>query len=303
METLLHASLVLLVLWKVGSANGRGWFWIGLLAGLGVWIRPDAITLLGPAGLVLLLCEPGWKKRLAGLAWLGAGAAVFFLPYLLFNLQVQGSLWPNTFYAKQAEYATHRQAPLLLRFWDELKLPLVGAGIFLLPGFAACLAQSVKSRNWPILGAAAWFFGYALLYALRLPVTYQYGRYFMPAMPVYFLLGLAGSFLLLGRLRHRRTGGVSRAGWRAASWLMARVALLSGADLAGLFRHRRKPVCPGCGYRGNRDGRYRVVDRAEHTSRCAGRRARYRRGGLFRPAPPGRPGRADLAGGDPDHPR
>ncbi len=218
METLLHAGVVLLVLWQIGRANGRGWFWIGLLAGLGVWVRPDAITLLGPAGLVLLLREPGWKKRLVGLGWLGAGAALFFLPYLLFNLQVQGSLWPNTFYAKQAEYAVHRQASLLLRLWDELKLPLIGAGLFLIPGFAACLAHSVKSKNWPVLAAAAWFFGYALLYALRLPVTYQYGRYFMPAMPVYFVLGLVGSVLLLRRLPGSRPG-----------WLLARVVLLSGA--------------------------------------------------------------------------
>jgi hypothetical protein len=37
------------------------------------------------------------------------------------------------------------------------------------------------------------------LYALRLPVTYQHGRYVMPAMPVYFIWGLAGVALLLER--------------------------------------------------------------------------------------------------------
>jgi hypothetical protein len=42
-----------------------------------------------------------------------------------------------------------------------------------------------------------WFLGYLGIYALRLPVTYQHGRYVMPAMPVYFLLGLAGLVLLL----------------------------------------------------------------------------------------------------------
>jgi hypothetical protein len=35
-----------------------------------------------------------------------------------------------------------------------------------------------------------WFIGYLYLYVERLPV-YQHGRYIMPAMPIYFLWGLA----------------------------------------------------------------------------------------------------------------
>jgi hypothetical protein len=35
------------------------------------------------------------------------------------------------------------------------------------------------------------------MYALRLPVSYQHGRYVMPAMPVYFIWGLAGLFELV----------------------------------------------------------------------------------------------------------
>jgi hypothetical protein len=42
------------------------------------------------------------------------------------------------------------------------------------------------------LAGAVWAAGYLILYALRLPVTYQHGRYVMPMMPVYFIWGLAG---------------------------------------------------------------------------------------------------------------
>ncbi len=223
METLLFGLCILLVLWRTGLARGRAWAGIGLLIGASAWVRPDGITLLGPAVLTLLLSEPGRRERGKSLAWLALGTALFFVPYLVFNLLVQGSLWPNTFYAKQAEYAAQRQLSLLIRFWNEIRLPLIGSGLFLLPGFLAFSVQAVRERRWAALAAVIWLLGYGLLYALRLPVTYQYGRYFMPAMPVYFVTGLAGTFQLIPRLR-------VGAGWFPGriSWLIARVAILSG---------------------------------------------------------------------------
>jgi hypothetical protein len=41
------------------------------------------------------------------------------------------------------------------------------------------------------------------LYAWRLPVTYQFGRYIIPAMPVYFLLSLAGMGLAIKTMPDR----------------------------------------------------------------------------------------------------
>ncbi len=217
METLLFGVCILLALWWSSRAHGIAWGGVGLLIGASVWVRPDGITLLGPAAFTLLFCQSGWRGRLRGLVWLVGGVAALFAPYLLFNLLVQGSIWPNTFYAKQAEYAVQRQLPITLRFLSEVKLPLIGSGIFLLPGFAAFCWKAWRERCWAVLGAVIWFLGYALLYALRLPVTYQYGRYFIPAMPVYFIIGLAGNIYLLQGLRARR--------W---TWLLARVGLISG---------------------------------------------------------------------------
>lgn len=224
METLLFGMCILLALWWSARARGIAWGGVGLLIGASVWVRPDGITLFGPAAFTLLLCETGWRERMRGLAWLVGGVAALFAPYLLFNLLVQGSVWPNTFYAKQAEYAVQRQLPILLRFFNEVKLPLIGSGIFLLPGFAAFCWKAWRERRWAVLGAVIWFLGYALLYALRLPVTYQYGRYFIPAMPVYFVIGVAGSISLLQGLRTRRWG-----------WLLARVGIISGVIVWGAF--------------------------------------------------------------------
>lgn len=220
METLLMAALIMLALLRSARSRGKDWLLTGALIGLSVWVRPDGITLLGPAGLTLLLVEPNWRARQRSALWLAGGLLLLFVPYLLFNLAIQGSLWPNTFYAKQAEYALEREAPLLLRLSEELVLPLIGSGLFLLPGFLLFAWQAVQRKRWAALSAVIWFLGYALLYAMHLPVTYQYGRYFMPAMPVYFVTGLVGVAVLVARMRSSRVG-----------WILARVWVLSTIGL------------------------------------------------------------------------
>jgi len=49
--------------------------------------------------------------------------------------------------------------------------------------------RSVKAKSWGSLLALTWSIGYMFIYLLRLPV-YQHGRYIIPAMPIFFLLGL-----------------------------------------------------------------------------------------------------------------
>jgi hypothetical protein len=212
METDLMALFYLAGLVLIAEERPR-WGWLGGLIGLACWARPDGLTLLGPALLVWLLRD----RRLGSLARLVACFLLFFGPYLLFNYAVQGSPWPNTFYAKQAEYAALQARPFGLRLWDELSLPLVGAGLCLLPGFIYFGIEGLRKKNWSGLGALLWFLGYVTLYAWRLPVTYQYGRYLIPAMPVYFVLGLVGMSMILAGVK-RRSERVQRLlgfAWRA----------------------------------------------------------------------------------------
>ena len=100
--------------------------------------------------------------------------------------------WPNTFYAKQAEYAVLLKAPFLER-WGSKALPAFdrgGRGIA--PGVVLAIVSAVRRRAWGVVAAAIWLVGFLALYAWFLPVTYQHGRYVMPSMPIFFLLGLAG---------------------------------------------------------------------------------------------------------------
>ncbi len=146
METLLFTLLATLVLTLLISGSKR-FFSLGLLAGLSVWIRPDGITLLGPLAMVLLLTLPNWSSRLRAMVGLVLGFGSIFAFYLLFNLMVAGSPWPNTFYAKQAEYAVYLQIPLWKRVGMEVLQPLIGVGIALLPGMVMLVISAVRRRE------------------------------------------------------------------------------------------------------------------------------------------------------------
>ena len=191
METLLFALLALVVLGRL-LAGRREWWAYGLLIGVSVWLRPDGITLAGPVMLWIFLVEKDWKSRLSGAISFVAVVLALVLPYLGFNFALSGAWWPNTYFAKQAEYAIYRELPLWQRFLQQAGLLMVGPGALLLPGFLLMVARAMRLKNWAALFGAIWLTGYLLMYALRLPVTYQYGRYVMPVMPVYFVWSLAG---------------------------------------------------------------------------------------------------------------
>lgn len=246
METLLAALLALLAL-ALSLRSDPPWFRIGMLIGLGAWVRPDEITLLGPTLWIALFRlwgeeRPGaevegrgperMRLDIGGMArrslMILAGMLVFFVPYLMFNRLLAGAWWPNTFFAKQAEYAQLRQAPLVQRFLAQVGLPLVGAGVILLPGFVFLLARGLRERRWTMFAVPLWMAGYLFLYAWRLPATYQHGRYVMPAMPVYFVCGLAGMAAWL-QLNSPST-------WRrmiSRTWLLTLAATLAAFYFVG----------------------------------------------------------------------
>lgn len=212
METLLFALLATAALIQIISGSQK-YFLLGILTGVSVWVRPDGVTLLGPAVLVILLSQPSWSRRLRTLVNFGVGFGSPFAFYLLFNLIISGHPWPNTFYAKQAEYAAYLKLPFLERLGGEALQPLIGVGIILLPGLGLVTISAIRRRAWGVLAAEAWLIGFLALYAWFLPVTYQYGRYVMPVMPIYFLLGLAGMIeFVLGKWQGWRW--MLREGWR-----------------------------------------------------------------------------------------
>ncbi|HCB01977.1 MAG TPA: hypothetical protein DEP19_06305 [Anaerolineae bacterium] len=188
METLLHGFIVTTVLILL-MTNSRRYLTLGLLAGLSVWIRPDGLTLLAPIAFTIFFTEQDMHSRLRAFFPVLIGFGSIFLFYLLFNLAIGGTPMPNTFYAKQAEYASWQALPIFERLGQMLLQLLVGPSLVLVPGVIAWVIKSVREKNWGNIAAILWCFGYLYLYTSRLPV-YQHGRYLMPAMPIFFLFGL-----------------------------------------------------------------------------------------------------------------
>jgi hypothetical protein len=190
METLFHIFLVLCVANLILTDSHR-YLLAGILTGISVWVRPDGLTLLGPLVLAVLVAKTTYSTKIRGLLSLAIGFGVFFLPYLFFNLIVSGTPMPNTFYAKQAEYANWQAIP----FGERLVLFslqfFLGVSFVLIPGFVFKIMAAVRQQNWPVILTATWVVGYTLLYLSRLPV-YQHGRYLMPALAVFMIIGLGG---------------------------------------------------------------------------------------------------------------
>ncbi len=213
METLLHALIATLVLVLLTTNPPRP-LTLGLLTGLSVWARPDGLTLLGPVLVTLLIRG----KRASSLTRFFIGFGLLFGLYLLFNLMLSGNPFPNTFYAKQAEYTAWQANPILARLGLHLLQILTGPSIALLPGAILWLVKSFRERDWATLAGMTWFAGYLLIYAYRLP-PYQHGRYLMPAMPILFIWGLmaATRFAASGG---RGLGSV-RVAWTSAIAMLA----------------------------------------------------------------------------------
>jgi hypothetical protein len=97
-----------------------------------------------------------------------------------------------------------------------------GVHLLLLPGLIGAGWLAVR-RDWenkrllytlPLL----WAGGHVLLYAWRLPVTYQHGRYLWAAIPIWIIYGLAG-WQDISLFLQRRLAGVERFQfvWRMAT--------------------------------------------------------------------------------------
>jgi hypothetical protein len=209
---------------------------IGLLGGILTLTRPEGLALAGLVIVALVLFpQPSGrgeiKDRLLATAVSVIALGLILIPYLAFNLQTSGSLFPNTFYAKQTEYQV--DWPLPVRFWWVVRPTLVGGQVLLLPGFFYAAYRFVRQRDWPAVLPLAWWLGFLSVYALRLPVNYQHGRYVIPTIPVLILYGIWGTSWLL---RPQSPHLVVRALSRAVPVAVALLALLFWGRGAQAYR-------------------------------------------------------------------
>lgn len=222
METILAIFLVMVV--YAFSRSGKIGWGLAVFLAAGVWIRPDLLSLSFPVLIDILVNHRTSFKKIFknNLPFVLVGFSL--LAYCFFNLKISGAWFPTTFYAKQAEYIELRSLPFLYRLWQQASIALIGGGILLIFGLIFQTYVFVKKQDWQGLAWIGWYFLMLTIYAMRLPVTYQHGRYMMPATVVYYLIGLEGSINLSIRLSRSRGIGwiIVRAG--GLSWVIITLA-------------------------------------------------------------------------------
>jgi hypothetical protein len=265
METMLYTWLSVLVVEVWLAADSRlmladdrrrlavdGWpstlgrcFVLGLVGGLLALTRPEGLGLIGLIGLAV-----GWRLRrtpgrlLRTWAAMGIGIAVPLIPYLVFHYTTTGLPFPNTFYAKQQEYrALLTLYPVWRRWLMMVGVTLVGGQVLLLPGFVYALWRSISNLRSPdsepgssVYGpllCAAWWLIHLTLYALRLPVTYQHGRYQIPVIPFFILVGVGGTVYLLRPQARALTVRVLSRALMVSMLLLFLIFLILGARTYG----------------------------------------------------------------------
>ena len=198
METILFVFLLLLSLERY-LAGSRP-FVTGLITGLLALTRPEGV-LLPP----LMILDALWRRQRGtrSLTWAGVarhltllllGFGLLMIPYVAFNLVISGQVFPSTFYAKQAEYQQMIESLPVWARWGRLAgVTFVGAQVLLIPGCLYAVYRIVRLREARAVLPLAWWFLFVVVYAIRLPVTYQHGRYLIPAIPLLILYGVWGT--------------------------------------------------------------------------------------------------------------
>lgn len=235
METMLFCMWTLALIWTAWReldapsqppALRGGVF--GALAALTALTRPEGIVLAGVSGLVVLAAS---RQMRAALLWSGGAAvgfAVIFAPYLLHNYNLTGGLLPDTAAAKIMENSPLLLLPYPARVLNLLYPLAAGMQLMLVPAAIYYVVRIIRNMRkdraallylLPLLWAAALI----ALYAARLPAPYQHGRYVIPALPAFIVVGVVGSFWLL---RDTRQSLIGRALTRALTITAAAICLI-----------------------------------------------------------------------------
>lgn len=199
METLAIGLLAVLFFWVMQTSARRNVI-LGSLLGVGVWFRPDALLLVVPALWVVLFQNDSSRSladRMGDALRLVLITAIMVIPYLIFNYFSAGSVWPTTYFAKQAEYAVLRELPLLSRTFSLIQAPLAGVAVVLLPAYIYQAVDVIRKKQFDHLAPFVWAACYVAAYTLRLPVNYQHGRYLIPILPASIVLSYFGLNMIL----------------------------------------------------------------------------------------------------------
>ncbi len=187
-----------------------------LLFGLASQLRPEGHLLFAAAFADTILFQKG--KISAKLpALIGAGALYLLIqaPYAWLSYATTGKLLPNTFYAKSqstVSYSLRTLRETIGWHWGDNWLALLLAPLG--------LTQLRRDGRLTVL----WLVGLFAALPLIIPLTWHYGRYSIPLIPLQLIAGIAGIRWALDRFPRKKLW------WRIAGILFIGIELLALND-------------------------------------------------------------------------
>jgi hypothetical protein len=223
METILFCALAFaltLAAWREGEFNPpdkvpnqraivlRGVVF-GVIGAALIATRPEGIILIGLLVVGIIIAKP--QASVSGLImWCGGalvGGLIALIPYLTLNLRLSGLLVPNTFAAKQAEFAPLLSRTLFQKLESLLSPMLANGEILLFPAIIWTifrLVKNIKLRKAALyLVFPLWLVVHITVYVLRLPIGYQHGRYMIPILLPLIIFGVVGIVAVYSESRRR----------------------------------------------------------------------------------------------------
>ena len=174
-----------------------------VMLGLIMWTRPDGVAFIGAIiidyALVRIYFQNKLNLKLFSEGDLKKIGIIFFAIvglYFAMNLALSGSLLPNTYSAKLAYYSPefrNRFDFLEAEVWEYFK---AGAYSVLMIGFIFSFVKLLfdfykKTYNQNTL-YIVFILLLVLVYFIKLPYAHRFGRYMMPIIPFFILVGTIG---------------------------------------------------------------------------------------------------------------
>ncbi|MBX3066438.1 MAG: hypothetical protein KF726_25890 [Anaerolineae bacterium] len=186
----------------------------GMVGAILIATRPEGSLLLLIIGGIMLLARPqgSWRGLLLWYAGAALGGGIGLTPYALLNLSLNGSLLPNTFSAKQMQGSLLAAQGFFYNLARMLEPMSAGGQLLLLPGavwFVVKQARPFQRINLLYLIPLLWSAALILLFVIRLPAPYQHGRYIIPALPTFIVIGVGATVQLVSRRYRGMIGRVA----------------------------------------------------------------------------------------------
>jgi hypothetical protein len=202
METTLFIFLLLATWYFFRRRSAR---WLGVSAGLLLWTRPEALLFFGILGIdaayeTLRTRKSPQRKKHAPVEtpdyrWLYSAALIALAlgaTYAAFNYVLSGTVLPNTYGAKTRYYGAGGTGfpAAVFHFLTDNHFSVLATAAAI--GSAAILWSIVRRRRQELIVPLLWPIALFLAYWQRLPFLYQEGRYLMPLLPFFIILGMHG---------------------------------------------------------------------------------------------------------------